>query len=908
MTAGPALYREPDTGRARQRPAIIRRLAPWAGPALGFTLFFAALHVLRGQLGALGYHEIVRSVREIAPARVLLALALTVVAYATLVGYDVLGLRYAGRTGANAVPAFRVALGSFVAYGLSQTLGFSAFIGSAVRYRFWSVWGLTIPEIARAAGFAGIAFTLGALLVTGVALVLEPGATLARLRLSPLVARGVGTLLVAIMVGFVAWSVARGGRAMRLPPRLGAWLGDWEFPVPSARLALAQVGVALLDWSVAAAVLYALLPDAVRPGFLVFTGMFVLAQFAGFISQVPGGLGVFDTLMVLLLQPYDRTDATMAALVAYRAVYYLLPFALSVALLAAHEAHAGSARVGLWLEATSRTTRAAGAMAARVGPTIVPTMASLVAFVAGAVLLFSGVTPDVPDRAERIHSLLPLGVIELSHLLGSVAGAALLVLASALRRRLDAAWALTVGLLGVGIVVSLLKGLDWEEAVVLALGLAALLPFRRAFYRKASLTAEPFEPGWVLAVLAVVGASVWLGRFSFQHVDYTHDLWWRFAARGDAPRGLRATVAASAGLLAFGMLRLLRHAGVEPVRSTADELTRARAILERSEQTVGNLALLGDKGLLFDVDGHGFVQYGVEGRSWIALGDPIGPPGRQGDEVRDELAWRLKEAADRHGGWPVFYEVPASSLPRYIDLGLGFLKLGEEARVELASFSLEGGHRKGLRRVIKDVEGAGARFDIVPAERVPAVMASLRAVSDDWLEHKRVREKGFSIGYFDEAYLRHFPVAVVRAARARDGDPGDIVAFANLWLGGGRAELSVDLMRFAERAPKSVMEYLFVQLMLWGKAEGYGWFNLGMAPLSGFEARELGPLWTRAGAWMYRHGEHFYNFQGLRQYKDKFDPVWEPRYLASPGGFALPRVLANVSTLISGGVTGLVAK
>jgi phosphatidylglycerol lysyltransferase len=115
-------------------------------------------------------------------------------------------------------------------------------------------------------------------------------------------------------------------------------------------------------------------------------------------------------------------------------------------------------------------------------------------------------------------------------------------------------------------------------------------------------------------------------------------------------------------------------------------------------------------------------------------------------------------------------------------------------------------------------------------------------------------------------------------------------------------------MRFSRAAPRGVMEYLFIQLLLWGHVQGYKRFDLGMAPLSGVERRDLGPMWARAGAWVYRHGEHFYNFQGLRLYKEKFDPVWEPRYLASPGGLALPRVLAGVSVLIGRGFRGVVTR
>ena len=165
---------------------------------------------------------------------------------------------------------------------------------------------------------------------------------------------------------------------------------------------------------------------------------------------------------------------------------------------------------------------------------------------------------------------------------------------------------------------------------------------------------------------------------------------------------------------------------------------------------------------------------------------------------------------------------------------------------------------------------------------------------------RNTREKGFSLGFFDPVYLQRGPVAIVRKEEK-------IVAFANLWLGAEKEELSPDLMRYLPEHP-GIMEYLFIQLMLWGQREGYQWFNLGMAPLSGLEDRTLAPLWNRLGAFVFRHGEHFYNFQGLRQYKEKFAPEWTPRYLASPGGLALPRILTNVATLISGGLKGVITK
>ena len=319
-------------------------------------------------------------------------------------------------------------------------------------------------------------------------------------------------------------------------------------------------------------------------------------------------------------------------------------------------------------------------------------------------------------------------------------------------------------------------------------------------------------------------------------------------------------------------------------------------IVRSASRSHAHLALLGDKQLLFDDGGAGFVMYGISGRSWIAMGDPVAAP-----ELRRELAWRFHELVDAHRGLTVFYEVTGDDLPIYLDLGLTLRKLGEEGRVRLPEFSLDGSARKGLRQTQRRLERDGARMEILPATAVPPLIDELAAISESWLRSKSTREKRFSLGRFDPSYLARTPLAVVR----RDER---IVAFANVWAPEAREELSIDLMRYDETAPSGVIEYLFTELLLWGRAQGYQWFSLGMAPLSGFEHHRLAPLWNRLGALLFRHGENLYHFRGLRDFKEKFDPVWEPRYLASPGGLTLPLVLTQISTLISGGVTGVVRK
>jgi phosphatidylglycerol lysyltransferase len=273
----------------------------------------------------------------------------------------------------------------------------------------------------------------------------------------------------------------------------------------------------------------------------------------------------------------------------------------------------------------------------------------------------------------------------------------------------------------------------------------------------------------------------------------------------------------------------------------------------------------------------------------VALGDPVGPPREAAGLVR-----RFLEVVDDADGIPVFYQVQKDSLHRYADFGLAFAKAGEEALVPLQTFSLDGGSRKKMRLFWHKLAKDGATFRLVEPADVPALLPELRAVSDEWLAMKGAAEKGFSLGFFEESYLRRFPVAVLSVA-------GKIEAFANVWPGPNKVELSIDLMRHRDTAPKNSMEGLLIFLMLWGKTEGYEAFNLGMAPFSGLEATEFTSFWNRALSYVYRYGRTFYNFQGLRAYKDKFDPVWEPRYFAYPGGLGLPKVMLDVRALIAGG-------
>jgi phosphatidylglycerol lysyltransferase len=473
-------------------------------------------------------------------------------------------------------------------------------------------------------------------------------------------------------------------------------------------------------------------------------------------------------------------------------------------------------------------------------------------------------------------------------MLASLVGLLLIVLARGLFARVALARSTAIGLLVAGAAFSLIRGLDWEEAAILLAIAAVLASYRNVFYRKGDWRSFRPTPSWLSLIAVILVCLTLVGFLAYRHVDYSNDLWWHFAWHGDAPRFLRATLALSILAAAIAADALINR----PVQGRIGRVAipgAVRRLLAECPDTQPNIALLGDKKFLVSDDEKAFLMYAVAGRSWITMGDPVGD-----FEAGRNLVWRFAEEADKAGARAAFYAIGAEMLPTYLDFGLAILKIGEVARVDLTAFTLDGQARQGFRYAQHRASREGIEFAILPKTKVPDVLPELKAVSDAWLATKVGQEKGFSLGRFEERYLAEFGCAVMRK-------DGEIVAFANLWRGADLQEVSVDLMRYRPGVSKVMMDALFAHLLLRGKEEGYRWFNLGAAPLSGLADHPLASIWNRLGTFIYRRGDEIYNFEGLRAFKQKFGPVWTPQYLACPGGFAMPHTLLDVATLISGG-------
>lgn len=843
---------------ARQHPALLRGAVVVAVAAIGFAALHRLLHDVHPHAVAAAFHAL-------GAAQIAAAIAFTAISYCMLTLYDVLALRLIGKP----MPYRTAALASLTSYAISHNFGFALLTGGSARYRLYSAAGLEAGDVVRVIGAAGLAFWAGVIVTAAIAVLVHP-APMALGALTPSLPtqRFIGAL-VLVSAGAAIVALRGGQRSFTL--------FGWSLPRPTPAQAVAQVGIAAVDLAAASAALFVLVPSASLPEFPLFFLAYALAIIAALISHIPGGIGVFEAV-ILASMPGVDPPTLVAALIMYRIIYYLLPLAVAAILLVLHERRQRRQPLAKIMDTTQLALRG-----------IAPTLLAALVFVGGIVLLVSGSLPGIPERLHMLRDFIPLPFVEASHIAASLVGTGLLLIAPGLYRRLDGAFLLCRALLVAGAAFSLAKGMDVEEALVLT-GIAALLQLSRpAFYRRTALTAGIATPRSIFAVALAVALSIWIGLFAFKHVAYQDDLWWQFAWKGDASRFMRASFAVSVLLIAAALLRLFSHAEPPPGKETAMDSKGPETALSHSSRTDAMLALAGDKRFLVSESGDAMLMYQVQGRSWIVMGDPVGPQ----DEWTD-LLWKIRERADAAQGRLLLYQISIDAVPVAIDLGLHLVKYGEEARVRLDGFTLEGPEMRSLRHAERRAMREGAVFEIVAAADVPAAMDELREVSDAWLRMKGHSEKAFSVGRFDPAYLARFDCALVR-------QQGRLVAFANIWATANHEEVSVDLMRYGATVPYGTMDFLFIQLIKWARDEGYRWFNLGLAPLSGLEARRLAPLWARAGAVLYRYGEAFYGFEGLRAYKEKFCPVWEARYIAGPHGVGLARGLIDLQTLVGGG-------
>ena len=867
----------PET-ETSQRVRWIRRALP--------VLFMALVAALAArELRGLDLHAVRAVLQALALPHILLIQLIAAAGVLVMGLYD----WRAARAFAIRLPARTLIRNAWIANTFNNLVGLSGLAGSGIRMLLLDKEKV---DAQRSAAFSAL---IMASVPVGLAVLSWP----LLLSGSP----GIGSLPVP---AWAAW-LALGSFAAYLPVYLLAlhrgmfsrWLHD--LTPQSGRSLAALIGISTLDWLLAAAAAWLALEasgaDVPWPQFL---SGFVLASTLGILSLIPGGIGVFDTALVVLLSPFATgAEHLVSGVLVYRLCYYLVPWLIAVYLGAdrlvlptfwqhsalANQLHKSGLSALLRLPLNALTSLGVRVLA-------------YLTFGAGVILLASATFPTLMDRLAVLRSHVPLAAVEISHLLSVVTGVLLIALSRGIADQVRSSYQLTQALLIGGAFLSLLKGIDYEEAILLLAVSLLLWRQRGHFYRESYPLFSPRSLLWLAGLFVSVIGFAWLGDWVHGDIPLGWQRLSHFAHTAEAPRFARALLIAAAVATGFMGWSFYRRPKLRPGLPDSQALADAQAVLDQhGGSEFAHLVFLGDKSLLWSPDRKAFIQYGMIRDRLIALGDPCGDPG-----AFEATIIAFRDHADLHDLTPCFYEVSEANIHHYHDAGFALFKLGETAAVKLESFTITGKRGESLRHSINRAQHNSARFELLDPPISETIWPQLRAISDAWLAERGAAEKGFSLGNYSEAYLRRSPIAVIRVNE-------HMVAFANLMPDyGSHAELSIDLMRHLPDAPSGSMDMLFVELILYARAQGCQYFTLGMAPLGGVGKTRYARTGEKVARLAFEYGNRFYNYKGLRSFKEKFHPEWRGAYLAYPVFAPLPVLLVDIAALIAGGYRGIFFK
>ncbi len=513
----------------------------------------------------------------------------------------------------------------------------------------------------------------------------------------------------------------------------------------------------------------------------------------------------------------------------------------------------------------------------------------------GVVNVLAAVRPSMQARLHLLERYSPLQVTHGGHLTAALAGFALLILSAGLWRRKRVAWLLTLLVLLGSIATHLLKGLDYEEALLAGMLSVILLIWRSHFHARSDPPSVRQAISTMAAALLFTLSYGVAGFFLLdKHFKVSFGFWaavrqtvvmfTQYYDPGLQPitgfgryfaYSIYVVAIATTGYSLLLLIRpvLARHRASPAERARAWEIVRAFG-----HTSLARLTLLDDK-LYYFSPGGSMIAYVVEGPAAVVLGDPIGPPGDVPGSIEG-----FKRICSLNDWNPSFYQVLPDHLQSYRQAGFRAVQIGQEGIVDLHAFTLEGGERKGIRGSVNKMKRLGYSAEVLQPPHARALLHELHEVSDEWLSERNTSEMRFSVGWFDEDYLNTCPILVIRNSEGR------IDAFLNIIAGFPADELTADMMRHRSHAEKGQMDFLFVSLFEWAQQAGYARFNFGLSALSGIGERPADPAIEKALRFVFEHINRFYNFKGLHSYKDKYGPVWSPRYLIYPNVGTLPAV------------------
>lgn len=644
----------PGPSSARRRSALIRHLPH----GIGLLLLVGAVVVVQREVRSLHWHDISLALAAIPVGTLWAGAGFTLLSYLVLSFYDWLAVRQVGCR--LAFP--RTAFAAFCSYVLSHNLGFSAISGAAVRFRLYGNWGLRPFQVAQIIAFCSATYLLGAAVLIGSVLLLEPGTVpFVGNTLPAMVMRLVGVVLWGGVVAYVVTG--------HYVNEVKVW--RWQITFPSSAMAIMQTVVATLEVAATAAIAYTFLPAAPGLDYGTFLAIYIAAYTAGLVASVPGGLGVFDGAMMLALGPYVPATRIVTAILIFRLFYYIVPLFVAGIMFASHELFLrGDAALARKADARSplrgpRTGRASQVIRESEADFSVAVATGAVSLCGGLLLALTLLDPENWLNAGRLQ---PVFAMVGDYLL-SLAGVALIGLGIGLSQRVTLAWKATLVLLSGACALTLLRGSPMSVPGLLLLVCMLIAPFRSSYYRHARIMSEPLSSHTIVSLVLLISSIVVL-VLAGPH-DSAGGSWWEIMLFATRPGIAQWTLGLAVMLGLVMIVRLVRPGRIHVL--PWDGATRARyGALDHALEGIGQVTPP-PAGLIPGARRQAMLPFVRLGPYLIGLGDPAGSM----DDCISAIWW-LRDLAVQEGCQPVFWRTGMCLLPVYNELGLVPWPLTEE--------------------------------------------------------------------------------------------------------------------------------------------------------------------------------------------------------------------------------------
>lgn len=799
---------------------------------LGIIIFIVAIMLLSNEMKNYSYQQILDTLKAIPSFKIWFALILALSYYLILGGYDVIAFKYI-----NVPLKFKnVVFTCFISNALGNNTGYSMLFGGSIRYRLYSLYNVSMLNVTKVLFFSSATIWFGLLIIGGIVFTFFP-VSFSDNKFFFHSSQPLGILFLTIVCVYTLLSFFK-SKPIKIFNR-------FTVTFPNIKITLWQMILATADWIIASCTLFVLLPHGEIP-YITLLQIFLVAQMLGILSQVPGGMGVFETAIVMMLPQATESSYVMGALLAYRAVFYFFPLAIALLLLASHE----------FFRAKKRFKVLARFYGGRMA-SLIPQALSISIFISGAIILFSGVTDVSSSVIKRLVEYIPVAVLDFLHFAISAIGITLLFVSRGLLLRIKKAYSITVILLALLFPLALINGYGYEKIIFLIVMLMLVIPSKKYFYRQLSLIAVKFNMVWFSLISAVFITSTWLCFFVYRPnlhslIDFVANL---FSAT-DSARSLRICIGM---LITIAIVIISEFWKRYRYKQSSIDLGNIKKISYDSRYVYSNYAF--ENRNLFDMNTGSFIMYSHINNNAIVFGDPVGD-----NKSARELIWDFKEMTDLKNINPVFVYLGYKNLKTYDDIGLEIASFGVDANVSLENFSPDSESLSDIKILSQDLYEKGYVFEIVNKEEFIRNKKYIGFIDYQW-------EKDFG-----NLKNKMFDVSLNGADKYIIVKKDNFIsAYAYLLLSQNKYEVFVSNLRYSVDCDENIFKYILFNAVKWAKENGYKWFNLGLTPTN---ETIIDEDFTKK-AKIFVFAEHFkYDMNALLEFKTKFNPVWKKKYVA----------------------------